>query len=172
MDAWKALLWQQLGAAIDTLGNAIEACPDSLWDDGSKPPELFWYAAYHCLFFLDYYVSEREESFAPPAPFTMSEADPSGALPGRTYTKDELRAYLEHGRRKCRERIASLSERDAGRPCDFARPGITAVGILLYTMRHVQHHASQLNLLLRQKTGSAPPWVSKARDPLELARRA
>jgi len=29
------------------------------------------------------------------------------------------------------------------------------------TCRHVQHHAAQLNMLLRQKTDSAPRWVSK-----------
>ena len=33
--------------------------------------------------------------------------------------------------------------------------------LLLYNMRHVQHHAAQLNLLLRQTTNSAPRWVSK-----------
>ena len=54
MESWRTGIWQQFGAAIDTLGNAIVACPKELWDDGSKPPELFWYSAYHCLFFLDY----------------------------------------------------------------------------------------------------------------------
>jgi hypothetical protein len=34
--------------------------------------------------------------------------------------------------------------------------------LLLYTMRHVQGHASQLNLVLGQKTGSAPVWVAWA----------
>jgi uncharacterized damage-inducible protein DinB len=33
--------------------------------------------------------------------------------------------------------------------------------LLLYNMRHVQHHAAQLNMLLRQTTNSAPRWVSK-----------
>jgi uncharacterized damage-inducible protein DinB len=34
--------------------------------------------------------------------------------------------------------------------------------LLLYNMRHVQHHAAQLNMLLRRRTNSAPPrWVSK-----------
>ena len=33
--------------------------------------------------------------------------------------------------------------------------------LLLYNMRHVQHHAAQLNMLLRQATDSAPDWVSK-----------
>ncbi len=42
-------------------------------------------------------------------------------------------------------------------------PESTVVEMILYNIRHVQHHAAQLNLLLRQKTGSATPWVSKAR---------
>ncbi len=63
-------------------------------------------------FFLDYYLSESEEGFAPPAPFTLSESDPSGVMPERTYDKDELRTYLEHGRKKCRARIESLTDDD------------------------------------------------------------
>jgi hypothetical protein len=33
-------------------------------------------------------------------------------------------------------------------------------------MRHVQHHAAQLNLILRQQIDSAPRWVVKAKSPL------
>ena len=35
--------------------------------------------------------------------------------------------------------------------------------ILLYNMRHVQHHTAQLNLLLRQEINTAPKWVSIAK---------
>jgi uncharacterized damage-inducible protein DinB len=38
--------------------------------------------------------------------------------------------------------------------------------ILLYNMRHVQHHAAQLNLLLRQEINKAPDWVSQAEDDM------
>jgi len=34
--------------------------------------------------------------------------------------------------------------------------------ILLYNMRHVQHHAAQLNQLLRQEIDQAPDWVFQA----------
>jgi uncharacterized damage-inducible protein DinB len=34
--------------------------------------------------------------------------------------------------------------------------------LMLYSLRHVQHHTAQLNLILRQETGSAPRWVAKA----------
>ena len=33
--------------------------------------------------------------------------------------------------------------------------------ILLYNMRHVQHHVAQLNLLLRQDINDAPTWVTQ-----------
>ena len=39
--------------------------------------------------------------------------------------------------------------------------------LLLYNMRHVQHHAAQLHLILRQTIDSAPGWVSKAGIALE-----
>jgi uncharacterized damage-inducible protein DinB len=37
---------------------------------------------------------------------------------------------------------------------------------LLYTMRHVQHHMAQLNLILRQVIDSAPNWVGRTKLPL------
>jgi hypothetical protein len=32
-DFWKTVLWQQFGAAIDMLENAVRACPDELWSN-------------------------------------------------------------------------------------------------------------------------------------------
>ena len=56
---WKEVLWQQFGAAIDMLENALVACPEDLWRDRSQRPE-YWYVLYHTLFFLDYYLSDSE----------------------------------------------------------------------------------------------------------------
>jgi hypothetical protein len=44
-------IWNQSGASIDALENAIAACPENLWSDRLQRPE-FWYVAYHTLFFL------------------------------------------------------------------------------------------------------------------------
>jgi hypothetical protein len=72
---WKTIIWQQFGAALDMLDNALRACPDELWrdrlwDDPSERPEYsqFWYRVYHTLFWLDLYLTGAEEGFAPPAP--------------------------------------------------------------------------------------------------------
>jgi hypothetical protein len=102
---WRSIIWQQYGAAIDMLENALIACPDEVWGDRSRRPE-FWYVAYHTLFFLDFYLSDSDRGFAPPAPFGLEELDPAGVLPERVYSKDELHTYLEHGRAKCRAVIA------------------------------------------------------------------
>jgi len=159
---FKTTIWQQFGASIDMLKNAIVDCPEKVWGDRPGFQE-FWYIAYHTLFFLDYYMSESSDGFAPLAPFTLSELDPSGAFPDRIYTKEELLTYLEYGRNKCKARIDSLTDKSAHERCGFERPDITVAELLLYKMRHVQHHAAQLNLLLRQQIDSAPRWVAKAK---------
>lgn len=161
---WKKIIWQQLGAAVESLENAIKACPEKVW--GDKPGfHEFWYIAYHTLFFLDYYMSGTSEGFAPPEPFDLGELDPAGVLPDRVYSKEELLKYLEHGRQKSRDAIDALTEETAHKPCGFNKD-LTVAELYLYNMRHVQHHAAQLNLLLRQRTDSAPKWVNKAKHML------
>jgi hypothetical protein len=162
----KTIIWQQFGAAIDMLENAMVACPDVLWHDRSRRPE-FWYLAYHALFFLDLYLSESVDGFAPPAPFTRDELAPSGRLPERPHTKDELHGYLSHGRTKCRLTIAALTSDNAHERCRFPWGDFSRLELLMYNMRHVQHHAAQLNLLLRQATDSAPSWVARTKGSVD-----
>ena len=159
--AWKAVVWRQFGAAIDMLGNAMHACPEALWSDRSRNPQ-FWYIAYHTLFFLDYYLSETPAEFAPPAPFTLAELDPAGVMPERVYTRAELLVYLDHGRRRCREVLQGLTPEREREHCGFGRFDMTVAELLLYSLRHVQHHAAQLNLILRQNVDDAPTWVGRA----------
>ena len=146
------------------LENAVSACPPAMWDDAKIPvPQRFWYLAYHTLFWLDFYLSEREQGFAPPAPYSLDELDPAGVYPGRAYSKSELLEYLAHDRDKLRRTCASLSETRVAEHCGFASRDMSVFELHLYNMRHVQHHAAQLNLLLRQGTDSAPPWVGQGR---------
>jgi len=163
---WQSLIWRQFGAAIDMLENAIVACPVLVWSDRSRNPE-YWYVAYHTLFFLDYYLSDSEKGFAPPAPYTLSELDPAGVLPDRVYSRDELLAYLTHCREKCRSKIVALTDEKMAESCGFERRNFSVAELLLYNMRHVQHHAAQLNLMLRQTIDSAPNWVGQTKTPLE-----
>jgi hypothetical protein len=159
---WKTIIWRQFGASIEMLENAMVACPDEVWNDRAAQPE-FWYLVYHTLFWLDLYLSGKFEGFAPPAPFTLDELDPAGVMPGRVYAKEELQTYLRHCRRKCRATIEGLTDEKA-RDLSIGWGDFTFAELLLDNMRHVQHHAAQLNLILRQKIDSAPGWIAKAKN--------
>ncbi|WP_420124867.1 DinB family protein [Longimicrobium sp.] len=160
--AWKQMLWRQYAAAIDMLENAIAACPDDLWGDRERRPE-FWYIAYHTLFFLDLYSYGTVDGWAPPQPFNLDEIDPAGVLPPRVYTRDELLAYLQVGRGRARAAVEALTDHTAGRRSGIPWLELSEGELILDSMRHVQHHTAQLNLILRQVTDSAPRWVSSSR---------
>jgi hypothetical protein len=162
----KSAIWSQFGAAIDTLENAITTCPDDLWGDRSRQPE-YWYLIYHTLFWLDFYLSESYDNFHPPAPFGLEEFDPAGVLPPRVYSKDEMLTYLRHGREKSRTLIAALSDDHLDRRYRFGRVDLPILELLFYNMRHLQHHAAQLNLIRRQVNDTGSGWVFRAKIPLE-----
>lgn len=144
------------------LENAINACPNEVWNTPSK----FWYNAYHALFYLDYYLAEQPASFLPPQPFTLSEFDPEGIQPDCVYNKKELVDYLVFCRRKCHDVVANLTEEGANRRWVNEYKNYFFFEVLLYNMRHVQHHAAQLNLLLRQEINAVPTWVSQTKTNL------
>ena len=165
------MLWRQFGAAIDMFGGALRDCPDKLWEARlweDQPDQwvaagfsTFWYLGYHALFWLDLYLTGAEEGFAPPAPFDLVEMEAGEVLP-RTYTRQELLAYLETCRRKCQETIGALSSAGAQRPCRFAWGELTFAELQLYNLRHVQEHGAQLHLFLGQQAGKPAGWESRA----------
>jgi hypothetical protein len=161
----RTIIWQQFGAAINMLENALHACPDegwrdSVWDDPTDAREYteYWFIVYHTLFWTDLYLSgSRREDFVPPAPFIR------GKLPDKPYNKDELQTYLEHCRQKCRAIFEALTDEKAGQRCEFPwGEEVSFLELQLYSMRHVQEHASQLSLHLGHKGVTAPDWVARA----------
>lgn len=174
---WKPIIWHQLGAAIDMLENSLIVCPDEIWSDGSKLVRLwsehsqkpmFWYLVFHTLFWLDFYLTDSPENFVPPAPFTLDELDPAGLLPERVYSKAELQIYLEYCRQKCRTKIENMTDETAKQRFISGSFNISFFELLLYNMRHVQHHTAQLNLLLRQQTNSAPGWIGRTKSEISI----
>jgi len=73
-------------------------------------------------------------------------------------------SYLKHGRRKAQETLEALTDEKGRQRAGFDWLDANFAELILYSIRHVQHHAAQLNLILRQKTDSAPRWVAKAKS--------
>lgn len=169
MEHWREMIWGQFGASIDMLENAVVDCPEGVWSESLANPcwkernvAEFWYVVYHTLFWLDCYLTNPPTDFVPRAPFTLGELDPAGVLPERVYTKGEMLQYLQECREKCHATIISMNDEEACEPCGLERLSVTRAELLLYNLRHVQHHVGQLNLRLRQGTGSAPRYVTRA----------
>ncbi|PSL47904.1 DinB family protein [Chitinophaga niastensis] len=170
INALKESLWKQFGASIDTLKNAIILWPEEYWNTNKK----FFYNAYHCLIFLDYYLTVPPKNFSSPLPFTIAAPDDviddaiGDVIPDSIYSKKELLDYLQLSREKCHKLIAGLTEEKLKERW-IEEPGTmnySVLEILLYNMRHVQHHAAQLNFILRQEINNAPGWISQAEDDL------
>jgi len=171
------ILWKQFGAAIDMLANAIKHCPEEYLKNGSKQ----FYIAYHTILFLDYYLTIPPTEFVSQLPFTIMpqekipEESIDDIMPDRIYTKTELLDYLQSAKDKCRRLLANLSEENfeerwITEPDDLAAPltmNYSVLEILLYNLRHVQHHAAQLNLILRRDSKTVPDWVSQADEDLQ-----
>ena len=168
----RTALWQQFGAAIDMLENALLACPSMhwnglLWSDPQAPAyPTFWSITYHTLFWLEAYLSGSLEDYAPPAPFALDEGD-RAATRAEPYTKEQLRGWLAAMRQQARTTLTALTDEQARQPFVFPwRPGhpISYLALQLYNMRHAQEHAAHLSLMLGQH--GLPPadldWVSYA----------
>jgi DinB superfamily len=163
-------LWQQFGAAIDMLKNAVVACPETLWQEhlwsDAEGPHYgtFWEITSHTLFWLDVYLTAEREGFASPMPFIWNEQEIRRILPQQPFPKEVVHAYLIRLRKKCQTTIISLSDDRAHQL--IALPSIrekptSFFELQLSSMRHVQEHAAQLSLFLGQHaTPDAPPdWV-------------
>ena len=168
----RTIIWRQFGAAIDMFDDALALCPPSLWQEqmwtvpdwpSDKQPQ-FWSVATHALFWLDLYLYGAVEGFEPQPPMSLTELDPSGALPERVYSQQELRDALAHIRERCREILSNLTGEEAARIHRFGKREFTYLELLIYTMRHVQEHTGQLSLILGRNGIHHPTgWVSVAR---------
>ena len=166
----KEILWNQLGASIDMLIHVVEFCPDGYFQTNKR----FYYIAFHSTIFLDYYLTVPPSEFSPLLSFSekASKDKPLEAIddliPDRIYSKQELVPYLYKSREKCKNLIFSpTGEKLKGRftegedPTDMDYP---VLEILLYNMRHTQHHTAQLNLLIRQDLAKHMEWSFRVGD--------
>lgn len=158
-------LWRQFGASIDMLNNVILNSPD----DYFKTNKRFYYLVYHSVIFLDYYLTIPPKDFSPILPFTIIEANErplesiGDMIPDKIYSRQELIDYLKANRLKCKKLIESLTDieklnirfTEGNQEGDMDYP---ILEILLYNLRHTQHHTGQLNLIIRQDLNKHLEW--------------
>ena len=106
--------------------------------------------------------------------FTQKEAEDipieaiDDLIPDKFYEKREIVAYLKQSREKGKQIVYALNNetlndkfKEGDNPNDMNYP---ILEILLYNMRHTQHHTAQLNMLLRQDINKHIEWSFRAGD--------
>jgi hypothetical protein len=164
---WQILIGRQFTAAIQMIRAAVEACPDQLWDDRADGTP-FWHLAYHALYCVDFYLSHDAETFRAmdfhkdKAQFLPGEYAEYGGVvttPEEAFAKDTLLVYADHCLRKCDVTFQALTDERALERCGFWWYQLNVGEFLLNSLRHAQHHAGQLTLLLRRRAGIGIAWL-------------
>jgi hypothetical protein len=166
MDIQSALK-SQYHAALKTLRDEIEKCPEAMWNDPADGFATFWRVVYHALFFTDFYSLQDQKDFMPWSR-ARTEAHQLGMVPwekGRDpkpcepYTKQDLLEYWQ----VCDDLIdARIGAMDLSAPqCGFPWYKMPTLEHQLVNIRHIQHHAAALSSRLRRSAGINIPWVGK-----------
>jgi hypothetical protein len=151
----------QFGAALSMLEGQIREFPDDAWEGSGRPEP--WQIAYHTLFYVDLYCSPGLHAFEAPK-MTMPDANDLGIDPrlsgGEALGKAELLVYCTEARQRVHTALqgdeAWLASKSA-----FPWLPLTNLELLLYTLRHTQHHTRELGVLAKAANGSASPWLGR-----------
>ena len=183
-------LLQEFEKAIDHLEQALRACPESLWgaslwkvkrtDAWMWPPEdrepeperteesiqvfsALWLVAYHCLFYLDFYLTATAANFQTPEYVRGGvEEDPinehgAARFPDGPYSKEVLLKYLDYGRDRARKIIPAITDEEAKSVCPDWHPhaGKTLSELLRVNLAHVTEHGGQIHEFVQEHAGAA-----------------
>jgi hypothetical protein len=162
-------LKSQYHAALWTVRQCIEACPDSMWADPKDGYAAFWRGAYHTLFFTHMYLQKDHASFVPWSKH-QEEAEDLGPLngpngqtpkPSVPHSKQEILDYWSI----CDAMIdPALDAMDLESPtCGFSWYSMGKLEHQLVNLRHIQHHAAALSMRLRLGAGIDVRWVGRVK---------
>jgi DinB superfamily len=159
----KDLITNQFEAALSTLNACIDKCPEAAWNEPVVNLK-FCQAAFHTLFYTDYYLGQTEEDFRK-EPFHRENAhvfrdyeELEPRAPVLLYEKPWIKTYLHYCRTRCRQVIAAETAEMLAAKFKFPRKDFSRAEGHIYNIRHVQHHAAQLIMRLRLDFQAEFPW--------------
>jgi uncharacterized damage-inducible protein DinB len=135
---------------------AIEKCPGDLWAD-PKDTNKFWHIAYHALFYTHLYLSPSQDEFSAWSKH-REEYNSMEPLPQtrQAYSQAEILEYLQLVQEQVEKQIDLL---DLDEESGFSWLEMNKTELLLYNLRHLQHHVGELCERLGSSAKIDVPWV-------------
>ncbi|MEZ4861327.1 MAG: DinB family protein [Caldilineaceae bacterium] len=163
---YHAVIRSQYQAALKMLEQAVNQCPDALWnhpDDKAK----FWHVAYHALFYTHLYLANTGADFVPWTKH-REEYNFMGPLPwpphrvpeiGEPYTRAEILEYVVFCQHSVDQQTQTL---DLSAPSGFDWLPMNKFELQIYSMRHLQQHTGELMERLGSKADISVDWIGTA----------
>jgi hypothetical protein len=151
---YQQIIQSQYLATLAMLKQAIEKCPDAMWNDPADK-NRFWHVAYHALFYTHLYLQPTEQDFRP-WPKQRKAHDLSQTA--NPYSKAEILEYLA----LCQQQVAELVPQlnlDAESGFDWLP--FNKAELQIYNIRHLQQHAGELMERLGARAGLDVDWVDQ-----------
>ncbi len=151
------VLISQYSAALAMLRQAVERCPDDLWD-ASQDANPFWRVAYHALFFTQLYLSRTLADFRPWERHAPGVEDMGKTYSGPRYTCGDVLDYLAF----CQQLTATnTADLDLEGPSGFDWCRFNKLELQFYNIRHLQQHTGELMERLGARAGVSVDWISR-----------
>jgi hypothetical protein len=152
----KVVVKSQYRASLAMLRQAIEECPDSLWED----PEYgnpFWHVAYHVIFYTHLYLHPTEEDFVPWEKHRDGIVSLGDSVEGEAiYSKEDVLEYLD----LCLEQMEQQADAmDLEAASGFYWLPFDKLELQFYNIRHVQQHTGELCERLGAQGEAEVDWV-------------
>ena len=164
----KETIRSQYYAALEMLKQAVEACPEALWDD-PQYESPFWHIAYHALFYTHLYLQNSGQEFVPWSK-SRQEYEFLGPLPwpphrepniGEPYSKEDILEYLDFCRNEVEEQVPTM---DLEAASGFYWLPFDKLELQFYNIRHIQQHTGELYERLGAAGGPELGWVGMKRE--------
>ncbi|MCL2214600.1 MAG: DinB family protein [Treponema sp.] len=159
----KEIIENQMLAALATLKQCFDNCPDTEWEE-SHNDAPFSQVMFHTLFFTDYYLSVNEIEFK----LQKFHIDNKNLFRDyeeleykkaeHVYSREEIKKYFDFCFNKVKKYFKDNKSGIFTEDSAFIK--MTVCELLIYLIRHIQHHAAQLGLRIQQITGKELIWVS------------
>lgn len=164
-EAFRSMVHRQLVAALNTVGQVIEAAHEGLWladhIDGKMNQAVF-----HTLFFADLYLNKSPEGFKDQEfhrnnlTLFQDYQEERDEEPTNIYSRSACAEYLEFCKHKAEAATSIETEESLTGESGFSWYACTRAEMYLINIRHIQHHAAQLGLRLQMAGKSPLQWKS------------